>query len=40
MSVDTQTSPVTPGLTMIVDGKVEEPRLSWAVNVLPPSVER
>lgn len=40
LSVDTQTSPVTPGLTTILTGDVDEPNDPFTVKVLPVSVER
>ena len=40
LSVDTQISPVTPGLTMTLNGEVDDPRVEVAANVLPPSVDK
>jgi len=40
LSVETHTSPVKPGLTTTLTGEVEEPRLPFAANVFPPSVDK
>lgn len=39
LSVETQTSPVTAGLTTILTGAVDEPSVPFTLKVDPPSEE-